>query len=178
MKEDYIAIDLGAESGRVILGSLISTNDESQYLKLQEIHRFQTKGTYIFETYRWNLIRFWEEVKHGLTKLASLNNLNLQGIEVRGIAGKTQLEENLKTLKVTSGFSKVRTLGITRDADEDYTRAFRDVQRAIRNVGLVVPNEPLIFEGENPRVIVYILPRPNQNGALEDLCLEAVQGDP
>ncbi|MFX1255982.1 MAG: rhamnulokinase family protein [Promethearchaeota archaeon] len=82
MKEDYIAIDLGAESGRVILGTLTSTNDELPHLTLQEIHRFQTKSTYIFDSCRWNLIRFWEEIKLGLTKLSTLNNLNLRGIGV------------------------------------------------------------------------------------------------
>lgn len=107
-----------------------------------------------------------------------IEHVGLTRIEVRGIGGKTQLEENLRTLKITTGFNKVRTLGVTRDADDDYAGAFASVQNALRNVGLAVPREPLTLVGRNPRILVLILPRPNQNGMLEDLCLEAVQGDP
>lgn len=107
-----------------------------------------------------------------------IKHVRLSGIEVRDIGGKTKLEENLRTLKITTGYNKISTLGITRDADDDYAGAFTSVQRALRNVGLAVPREPLTLAGSNPRIVVLILPRPNQNGMLETLCLEAVQGDP
>ena len=107
-----------------------------------------------------------------------IKHADLHGIEVRGIGGKAQLKDSLGALKITTGYNKVRTLGITRDADVDYADAFRKVQLALENVGLAVPREPLTLVGNNPQIVVLILPRPNQNGMLEDLCLEAGQGDP
>jgi len=61
----YIACDLGAESGRVMLGTL-----ENQKLELQEIHRFSNAPARIMRTYRWNTLRIFEELKLGLRKVA------------------------------------------------------------------------------------------------------------
>jgi rhamnulokinase len=77
MSENYIAIDLGADSGRLVLGKL-----ENKKLTYEEIHRFPTKGTYVFGSYRWNVLRFWEEIKVGLKKLANIPNLNIKGMAV------------------------------------------------------------------------------------------------
>jgi rhamnulokinase len=61
----YIACDLGAESGRVMLGTL-----DDQKLELQEIHRFPNAPARIMGTYRWNTLRIFEELKLGLRKVA------------------------------------------------------------------------------------------------------------
>jgi rhamnulokinase len=61
----YIACDLGAESGRVMLGTL-----EDQKLTLQEIHRFSNGPTRIRGTSRWDMLRIFEELKLGLKKVA------------------------------------------------------------------------------------------------------------
>lgn len=75
--KNYIGVDFGASTGRVILGTL--KNNKMEY---EEIHRFPTEGTYVFDTFRWNILRFWEEVKIGLRKLSKIKNLNIQGIGV------------------------------------------------------------------------------------------------
>jgi rhamnulokinase len=59
--QSYLACDLGAESGRVILGSL-----QGGRLELKEIHRFPTGAVKIQGTLRWNLLRIFEELKLGL----------------------------------------------------------------------------------------------------------------
>jgi rhamnulokinase len=64
----YIAIDLGAESGRVMLGSL-----EGGRLKLAEVHRFPNGPVRLEGTLRWDLLRLWEEIKVGLRKAAALD---------------------------------------------------------------------------------------------------------
>ena len=61
----YIACDLGAESGRVMLGTL-----EDGKLELQEIHRFSNGPARIIGTYRWDTLRIFEELKLGLRKVA------------------------------------------------------------------------------------------------------------
>lgn len=61
----YIAIDLGADSGRVILGSL-----QDGRLSLEEIHRFSNCPVSHGRTLRWNLDRLRDEVIAGLQKVA------------------------------------------------------------------------------------------------------------
>ncbi|MFW9995811.1 MAG: rhamnulokinase family protein [Candidatus Odinarchaeota archaeon] len=73
----FLAVDLGADSGRVILGTLSSSK-----LSLETVSRFPTKGTYMFNTLRWNVVRFWEEIKKGLSIVAGKKKINLKGIGV------------------------------------------------------------------------------------------------
>ncbi|MFG0255502.1 MAG: rhamnulokinase family protein [Rhodopirellula sp. JB053] len=67
----YVACDLGAESGRVMLGSI---NDGK--LELEEIHRFPTGAVRIQGSLRWNILGIFEALKVGLRKIAA------RGIEV------------------------------------------------------------------------------------------------
>ena len=48
----YIACDLGAESGRVILGTL-----ENGRITIEEIHRFPTGASSIQGSLRWDILR-------------------------------------------------------------------------------------------------------------------------
>jgi rhamnulokinase len=61
----YIACDLGAESGRVILGTL-----HAGKIAIEEIHRFPTGAFKIGGSLRWNLPRIFEELKTGLRMVA------------------------------------------------------------------------------------------------------------
>lgn len=60
---NYIAIDLGAESGRVMLGSL-----DSGVLTLSEIHRFANTPVREGASLHWNLGAIWEGIAEGLEK--------------------------------------------------------------------------------------------------------------
>jgi rhamnulokinase len=71
----YIACDLGAESGRVMLGTL-----ENGKLDIQEIHRFSNGPVCIAGTYRWDTLRIFEELKAGLRKVAE------RGIAARSVS--------------------------------------------------------------------------------------------
>jgi rhamnulokinase len=64
-KRCYVACDLGAESGRVILGTL----DQGRIV-LDEVHRFPTGAVRIQNSLRWNIVKFFEELKKGLRKIA------------------------------------------------------------------------------------------------------------
>jgi rhamnulokinase len=61
----YLACDLGAESGRVLLGSF-----ENGRITLREIHRFANGPVHIGGTLRWDFLRIFEELKLGLKKAA------------------------------------------------------------------------------------------------------------
>lgn len=58
------AIDLGAESGRVILATL-----EGGKLALEPIHRFPSPAVRVNGTLRWDVLSIWSEIMVGLRKL-------------------------------------------------------------------------------------------------------------
>ena len=57
----YLAIDLGAESGRVMAGIW-----DGRQLRLDELHRFANGPVALEETLRWDVLRLWSEIQHGL----------------------------------------------------------------------------------------------------------------
>jgi len=61
----YVACDLGAESCRVILGTL-----EDDHLATEEIHRFVNDHVTVFGTLRWDVLRIFDELKKGLRQVA------------------------------------------------------------------------------------------------------------
>ena len=62
MKEKcYLAVDCGAESGRVMAGLW-----DGARMRLEELHRFPTGITPIGDTKRWDIARIWGEIERGL----------------------------------------------------------------------------------------------------------------
>jgi rhamnulokinase len=74
---DYLAFDLGAESGRAILGTL---NDGR--LILEELHRFLNTPVRVFSSLYWDTLRLWHEIQHGLAVATRDRKLQLAGIGV------------------------------------------------------------------------------------------------
>ena len=62
-KRYFLAFDLGASSGRAILGTLSNDN-----LELTEIHRFSNQMQLINGHYFWNIFSLFNELKIGLRK--------------------------------------------------------------------------------------------------------------
>lgn len=62
-KNSFLAFDLGASSGRAILGTL-----ENKKLELTEVHRFVNQMQFINGHYFWNIFSLFEELKKGLQK--------------------------------------------------------------------------------------------------------------
>jgi rhamnulokinase len=61
----YLAIDLGAESGRVIAGLW-----NGKTIRLEEVHRFPNDPVHVAETMRWDVLRLWSEIQNGLALAA------------------------------------------------------------------------------------------------------------
>src|SRR5512138_634590 len=57
----YLAVDLGAESGRVMAGIW---NGKS--LRLEEVHRFPNGPVQLGDSLRWDVVRLWAEIQNGL----------------------------------------------------------------------------------------------------------------
>lgn len=75
MNPTYLAIDLGAASGRAILGSF-----DGQLLKMEEIHRFQNGGEVVGENLYWDVLRLWNEIKHGICLADEKTGVSLRSV--------------------------------------------------------------------------------------------------
>ncbi len=75
----YLAVDLGAESGRVIAGRI-----QDSRLELEEIHRFANTPLHTEKGLFWNAPALFDEIKHGL-KEASHLQVNGIGIDTWGL---------------------------------------------------------------------------------------------
>jgi len=61
----YLAVDLGASSGRVVAGRF-----DGSELTLEEVHRFENGGVRGGERLYWDLLNQWSQVQQGLRKAA------------------------------------------------------------------------------------------------------------
>jgi len=80
MPRQLLAFDLGAESGRAILGHL----DDGR-LELQELHRFATGATKVLGRLYWDVLRFFDEIQTGLRAAADYDDLGSVGIDTWGV---------------------------------------------------------------------------------------------
>ena len=65
MPRIYLAIDLGAESGRVMAGLW-----NGKTIRLEELHRFPNGPVYLGDSLRWDVVRLWAEIQNGLALAA------------------------------------------------------------------------------------------------------------
>jgi rhamnulokinase len=74
---NYLAVDLGAESGRTIIGTL-----NGKHLVLTETHRFLNRPVRLPDGLHWDILRLWEEIKTGLSRSAARFDGQVHGIGV------------------------------------------------------------------------------------------------
>jgi rhamnulokinase len=73
----FLAVDLGAESGRVIAGRLADGR-----VTLEELHRFPNGPVAVAGTRRWDVLRLWSEIQDGLTKGARQSGSSVVSVGV------------------------------------------------------------------------------------------------
>lgn len=80
-KANFAAIDLGAESGRVVLGVI-----SDRKLELSELHRFPNGPIQTIDELHWDVLRLWTEMKAGVGKAAkAAGQLAGVGIDTWGV---------------------------------------------------------------------------------------------
>jgi rhamnulokinase len=72
---NYIAIDLGASTGRVLLGQW-----DGARFDLQELHRFDNEPVAVMGHLHWDVLRLWAEIKQGIARYAGQGHEQLSGI--------------------------------------------------------------------------------------------------
>ena len=110
----YIAVDLGAESGRVILGTV-----SEDKIDLELVHRFSNGPTKESDSLRWDVEKLLSEIKRGIKKAIKLADTEVSGIGVDswgvdfGIIG-----ENRKLIENPYHYRDNRTNGMLEKAFE------------------------------------------------------------
>lgn len=66
----YLAIDIGASSGRMILGFI-----DNQKIKIEEVHRFENKLTKVDDSLCWDYTKLFDEIIKGLRRCQELNKI-------------------------------------------------------------------------------------------------------
>ncbi len=108
-----------------------------------------------------------------------------EGVQIIEFGGKNKLGDFLTDILVprVRAIDIVRIIGVVRDADDYYDRAFQSVAESLRRAGLPIPAAPMvsangILDGAVILSSVYIMPDNGSPGDLESLCLDAVNGAP
>jgi len=73
--EKFLAFDLGAQSGRAMLGSFTDAG-----LSLTEIHRFINRPIKAMGHLHWDILRLFDEMKQGLRACVEKHGADLKGI--------------------------------------------------------------------------------------------------
>ena len=107
MEKYYLAVDIGASSGRHMLASM-----EDGRMKLEEIYRFPNGMDNVNETLCWNVKRLFDEIKNGLKKCKELGKIpSFMGIDTWAV-DYVLLDQEDKVLGDTVGYRDSRTNGM------------------------------------------------------------------
>ena len=123
---EFAAVDLGAESGRVVLGRL-----DGERVTLDVAHRFENRPVRLPDGLRWNLLALFTEALAGLRALAA---------PVRGIAVDTWgvdyelLDGDGRVLGLPFHYRDARTEGMIARADERVPPAERYAATGIQTM--------------------------------------------
>ena len=75
--ERYLAIDLGAESGRAVLGTLADGRVE-----LKDVHRFANTPVRVLDGLHWDVLELWQQIKRALSHVAAGEGRELSGVSL------------------------------------------------------------------------------------------------
>lgn len=105
-----------------------------------------------------------------------LKYLQLSEIDVQNFGSNEELKAFLQVFVARPEFKdKVTAFAIIRDAEQlPVESAFQSIGHSIRVAGHEPPKQLASFEGQNPKIGIYILPNCTDTGMLETLCLESV----
>ncbi len=116
---NYLAIDLGAESGRTIVGTL-----GDGHLTLTETHRFTNNSVHLQDGLHWDILRLWSDIKAGIATSSTKFNKKLDGIglDAWGV-DFALLDKNGSLLSNPFHYRDARTDGMLDEAFKRLSRA-------------------------------------------------------
>ena len=111
---NFIAFDLGAESGRCVVGTF-----ENERLTLHEVHRFQSHKVTVRGEWFWDILAIFEEMKTGLSRAVAACGPHFDGIGVDTWAlDYVLIDEEGRLLGYPYHYRSGRTTGLVEAACE------------------------------------------------------------
>jgi len=74
---NFLAFDLGAESGRAILGQF-----DGEKLRLSDVHRFPNGPVRLPDGLHWDILHLWTEIKQGLALATRQHGMGLASVGI------------------------------------------------------------------------------------------------
>ena len=107
MEKYYLAVDIGASSGRHMLASMVDGR-----MELEEIYRFPNGMDNVDGTLCWDVKRLFAEIKNGLKKCKELGKIpSFMGIDTWAV-DYVLLDQKDRVLGDTVGYRDSRTGGM------------------------------------------------------------------
>jgi len=140
---NYLAIDLGAESGRTIVGSL-----DDDKLTLTETHRFANGPVRLNDGLHWDVLRLWSDIKDGISRSKAIDSIGLDTWAI----DFTLLDQNGSMLGNPFHYRDARTDGMLEEAFKRMPRAeifantgiqFMQINTLYQLLAMVVQESPL-----------------------------------
>ena len=75
--QNFLAADLGAESGRVLIGKF-----DGEKIELQDVHRFSNGPVRILNSLHWDILRLFSEIKSGIQLAVKEFGTNVKSIGI------------------------------------------------------------------------------------------------
>jgi rhamnulokinase len=113
----YAAIDLGAESGRVVVGRL-----DGGRVELEVVRRFENRPVQLPDGLRWNLLSLFREARTGLAAAAERTALRGVGVDAWGV-DYALLDGHGRVLGLPFHYRDRRTEGMVARAHSRVSRA-------------------------------------------------------
>ena len=136
-EKHYIAVDLGAESGRVILGTV-----SAEKLTLSEIYRFPSCMVEENASLRWDFAKLFSQVKTGIAKTIKQTTGKICGIAVDSWGVDFGLlDENGNLIEKPYHYRDSRTNGVMEKAFE-----LMDKRQIFENSGLQFRQLDTLFQ--------------------------------
>ncbi len=146
---NYLAIDLGAESGRAIVGAL-----NGKQLTLAETHRFANGPVRLNDGLHWDVLRLWSDIKEGIGRSSSKigNALDSIGLDTWGV-DFALLDKNGALLSNPFHHRDERTDGMLNEAFKRMSRAdifantgiqFMQINTLYQLLAMVLQKSPLL----------------------------------
>jgi rhamnulokinase len=93
LRKPYLAFDLGAESGRAVLGRL-----HSGVITTEEVHRFANEPVECAGSLHWDAPRLWLEVREALSRVGKVKlggiGVDAWGVDYALLGGRGELLQN------------------------------------------------------------------------------------
>jgi rhamnulokinase len=146
-EKNYLAFDLGAESGRTIIGTI---HDDA--LTLTEVHRFQNTPVRTPSGLHWDVPALWQEIKKGIRLAAQAVPLESIGLDTWGV-DFALLDEEGNLLGNPYHYRDTRTDGMLEKAfqlilrQEIFTQTgiqFMQINALYQLLSMVIAHDPLL----------------------------------